>query len=182
MAPEMLLEQPYNYSVDWWALGVTLFTMLKAMLPFDGGRRNHEEKMMRRIVKSRPRYDPTWSQPMCTLLRSLLQKLPKLRICSLRQIRQSQLYNDMDWKALEEERLHPPCVHFLTRRTQLVGRFQPRIKCGDDTVYIPAQYREAPLPARSAVPYKKGDSMRTIFRNFSHRASFESSFDSTNST
>jgi len=23
MAPEMLLEQPYSYSVDWWALGVT---------------------------------------------------------------------------------------------------------------------------------------------------------------
>ncbi|KAH8046114.1 serine/threonine kinase [Aureococcus anophagefferens] len=61
MAPEMLLEQPYNYSVDWWALGVAFFTMLRAKLPFDGGRNHEEEKMLWRIVKSRPRYDASWS-------------------------------------------------------------------------------------------------------------------------
>lgn len=110
MAPEMLLEQPYNFSVDWWALGVTLFTMLRARLPFDGGRSNDEEKMLWQIVKSKPRYDPSWSQATHDVLRSLLQKLPKTRIRSLRDLRQAQLFKNLDWRALEEERLQPPCA------------------------------------------------------------------------
>ncbi|KAJ8600394.1 hypothetical protein CTAYLR_001415 [Chrysophaeum taylorii] len=161
MAPEMLLEQPYNFSVDWWALGVTLFTMLRAKLPFDGGTHNDEEKMLWRIVKSRPRYDPNWTQPTLNLIQSLLQKLPKTRVCSLRDLKKADFFKQhgMDWTALEEERLQPP--------------FLPTLASGDDTTYIPTKYATAPLPSRSNVPYQKGDSMRKIFRDFSHRASFE---------
>lgn len=159
MAPEMLLEQPYNYSVDWWALGVTFFTMLKAQLPFTGGRSNDEEKMLWRIVKSRPKYDPNWSKPTRDLLQSLLQKLPKTRICSLSSFKKAELFEDLDWSALEQEKLTPP--------------FVPSLQDDDKTTYIPSKYSGAPLPSRRDVPYKKGDSMRKLFRDFSHRASFD---------
>ena len=43
MAPEMLLAQPYDFAVDWWALGVLFFTMLKGRLPFDAA---EEDKML----------------------------------------------------------------------------------------------------------------------------------------
>ena len=65
--------QAYDFAVDWWALGVLLFTMLKGRLPFDAA---EEDKMLWRIVKSKPRYDPArvpeWHRVVPTL-RSMLQ-------------------------------------------------------------------------------------------------------------
>mmetsp|Transcript_17211 Transcript_17211/g.52271 ORF Transcript_17211/g.52271 Transcript_17211/m.52271 type:complete len:489 (-) Transcript_17211:174-1640(-) len=110
MAPEMLLEQPYSYSVDWWALGVTYFTMLRARLPFDGGRNHEEEKMLWRIVKSRPRYDVTWQSETRECLQLLLQKVPKTRICSLTQLKTQPIYADFAWDAVEAETVAPPFV------------------------------------------------------------------------
>jgi len=160
MAPEMLLEQPYSYSVDWWALGVTFFTMLRARLPFDGGRNHEEEKMLWRIVKSRPRYDSAWTPPTRECLQLLLQKVPKTRICSLAQLREQPVYATFDWDAVEREAVEPP--------------FVPTLDDTADVRYIPTKYKEAPLPTReeSLRDYKKGDSMRKLFRNFSHRGSF----------
>ncbi|CAF0801031.1 unnamed protein product [Didymodactylos carnosus] len=34
MPPEMLIGQPYSFSVDWWQLGVILFELLTSMTPF----------------------------------------------------------------------------------------------------------------------------------------------------
>lgn len=158
MAPEMLLEQPYNYSVDWWALGVAFFTMLRAKLPFDGGRNHEEEKMLWRIVKSRPRYDAAWSPDTRAALQYLLQKLPKTRVTSLDQLKQLDLYAGFDWAAVETERARPP--------------FVPALKSKDDMAYVPVKYANAPLPSRADTPYKKGDSMRKLFRDFSHRGAF----------
>ncbi|KAH8052031.1 serine/threonine kinase [Aureococcus anophagefferens] len=155
MAPEMLLEQPYNYSVDWWALGVAFFTMLRAKLPFDGGRNHEEEKMLWRIVKSRPRYDASWSPDTRAALQYLLQKLPKTRVTSLDQLKQLDLYAGFDWAAVETERARPP--------------FVPALKSKDDMAYVPVKYANAPLPSRADTPYKKGDSMR--FRYFHRGAS-----------
>jgi len=158
MAPEMLLEQAYNYSVDWWALGVTFFTMLRARLPFDGGRHHEEEKMLWRIVKSRPRYDDKWSAATREALQLLLQKVPKTRITSLAALQALPLYAAFDWRAVESEAAAAP--------------FVPTLSSEDDMRYIPNKYTDAALPKRGDTPYKKGDSMRTLFRNFSHRDSF----------
>lgn len=37
MAPEILTRKPYGQSVDWWAFGVMLFTMLNGVYPFGDG-------------------------------------------------------------------------------------------------------------------------------------------------
>jgi serine/threonine kinase 32 len=34
LAPEMLIKSKYSYSVDWWALGVTLFCLTYGKFPF----------------------------------------------------------------------------------------------------------------------------------------------------
>ena len=47
MAPEILREQPYTRSVDWWAFGVLLFELLYAQAPFPG---RSEKDIFRGIV------------------------------------------------------------------------------------------------------------------------------------
>lgn len=157
MAPEMLLTQPYDFSVDWWALGVVLFTMLKGRLPFDAP---EEEKMLWRIVKSKPRYDPNWSQPLLDVLRALLQKRPTTRLSSLRALSRHDLYRNTDWRALENLEVKPPYV--------------PSLETDSDTKYLPKRIAETALPTMS-YEYKKGDSMKKLFRKFSHRGSFDAS-------
>ncbi|KAJ1450212.1 kinase-like domain-containing protein [Pelagophyceae sp. CCMP2097] len=155
MAPEMLLAQPYDFAVDWWALGVLLFTMLKGRLPFDAA---EEDKMLWRIVKSKPRYDAAWSQPMLDVLRALLQKRPKTRLCSLKALAEQPLFCRMEWQKLERLQLAPPYV--------------PSLSKDDDRRYVPRRIAETAVPSM-ALEYKKGDSMKKLFRKFSHRSSFE---------
>mmetsp|Transcript_3273 Transcript_3273/g.10029 ORF Transcript_3273/g.10029 Transcript_3273/m.10029 type:complete len:555 (-) Transcript_3273:147-1811(-) len=156
MSPEMLLTQPYDYSVDWWALGVVLFTMLKGRLPFDAP---EEEKMLWRIVKSKPRYDPSWSQPLLDVLRALLQKRPTTRLGSLKSLSKHELYKATDWTRLERLQIAPPYV--------------PSFNTDADTKYLPKRIAETALPTLN-LDYKKGDSMKKLFRKFSHRGSFDS--------
>ena len=52
--------------------------MLRARLPFDGGRNHEEEKMLWRIVKSRPRYDQHWRPATLDDLRECVETLVDL--------------------------------------------------------------------------------------------------------
>ncbi|XP_003739407.1 cAMP-dependent protein kinase catalytic subunit gamma-like [Galendromus occidentalis] len=48
-APEMLKERPYTNAVDWWSMGVVIYEMLLAKLPF-GGEQDHKDVLQRRIT------------------------------------------------------------------------------------------------------------------------------------
>ena len=155
MAPEMLLAQPYDFAVDWWALGVLFFTMLKGRLPFDAA---EEDKMLWRIVKSKPRYDPDWAPETLDVLRSMLQKRPTTRLSSLKTLGHAKLYASYDWAKLEACKIPPPLV--------------PDLGDDDDRKYVPKRIAETAVP-ESKLDYKKGDSMQKLFRKFSHRTSFD---------
>uniref|UniRef100_A0AAY4CQI4 G protein-coupled receptor kinase n=1 Tax=Denticeps clupeoides TaxID=299321 RepID=A0AAY4CQI4_9TELE len=49
MAPEILKQEPYRTSVDWWALGCSLYEMVAGRLPF----KNYKEKVQREEVARR---------------------------------------------------------------------------------------------------------------------------------
>ena len=81
--------------------------MLKGRLPFDAA---NEDKMLWRIVKSKPRYDAAWSGDVIAVLRALLQKRPATRLSDLRTLANAPLYHGTDWVKLEAGALRPPYV------------------------------------------------------------------------
>jgi len=49
MAPEILKREPYRTSVDWWALGCSIYEMVAGRLPF----RDHKEKVAKEEITRR---------------------------------------------------------------------------------------------------------------------------------
>lgn len=50
VAPENVLAQGYNNSVDWWGLGVLLYVLLTGRQPFSSPKTDDPMVVMRRIV------------------------------------------------------------------------------------------------------------------------------------
>ena len=46
MAPEIILEQEYDFSVDWWALGILAYEMITGFPPFYTGDKKTEERVL----------------------------------------------------------------------------------------------------------------------------------------
>jgi serine/threonine protein kinase len=64
MAPEMVKQEEYNRSVDWWALGVLIYELVTGTPPFNNatGKDNSQEHIIRRIRRREPKY-PKWFTP-----------------------------------------------------------------------------------------------------------------------
>ncbi|PFX26349.1 Protein kinase C delta type [Stylophora pistillata] len=75
---EMIIGEPYTYSVDWWSFGVTLFQMLIGQLPFYD---DQERNMFENIVYTTPDI-PDWlgTEARDCLLKQLLRKCPAVRL------------------------------------------------------------------------------------------------------
>ncbi|XP_053294340.1 rhodopsin kinase grk7a [Pleuronectes platessa] len=61
MAPELLNKTPYRTSVDWWALGVSIYEMVAGYTPFKGPEAKKEkvekEEVQRRIQHEEPKWE-----------------------------------------------------------------------------------------------------------------------------
>ncbi|KAJ1982692.1 hypothetical protein H4R34_001629 [Dimargaris verticillata] len=77
MAPEVLDEEPYDQSVDWWSLGILLYDMLTGSPPFKGKNR---KAVMDAIRRSPVRYPNYLSPEAKDLISSLLQRDPNQRL------------------------------------------------------------------------------------------------------
>ncbi|XP_070976335.1 rhodopsin kinase grk7a-like [Oncorhynchus clarkii lewisi] len=79
MAPEILNEVPYRTSVDWWALGCSIYEMVAAYTPFKGpesGKQKVEkEEVQRRICKEEPPWEhKNFDAPTKTIIQEFLKK------------------------------------------------------------------------------------------------------------
>lgn len=71
VAPENILAQGYNYSVDWWGLGVLTYVLLTGRQPFTNPRTDDPMIVMRRIVDENwpiayPPYLSTAAKVLCS--------------------------------------------------------------------------------------------------------------------
>ncbi|XP_072187487.1 protein kinase C theta type isoform X1 [Excalfactoria chinensis] len=150
IAPEILLGQKYNSSVDWWSFGVLLYEMLIGQSPFHG---QDEEELFQSIRMDNPFY-PRWlDKDAKDILVKLFVREPERRLGTRGNIRQHAFFREINWEALEERRMEPP--------------FKPRVKSPSDCSNFDKEFISE-KPRLSCADRALINSMdQNMFRNFS---------------
>lgn len=68
MAPEVVMENPYDQSVDWWAFGVLLYEMLVGRAPFYG---KSEAGLFKMILYGDAKFPSTMSKDAKDLIKKV---------------------------------------------------------------------------------------------------------------
>ncbi|XP_047426071.1 serine/threonine-protein kinase N2 [Mugil cephalus] len=109
LAPEVLTDNNYTRSVDWWGLGVLIYEMMVGESPFPG---DNEEEVFDSIVNEEVRYPRFLSPESTSLIQKLLQKDPEKRLGAGREdaleIKRQKFFQGMDWDALLAKEVKPP--------------------------------------------------------------------------
>ncbi|XP_055964804.1 serine/threonine-protein kinase N3 [Sorex fumeus] len=120
LAPEVLTQDAYTRTVDWWGLGVLLYEMLVGECPFPG---DTEEEVFDSIVNEEVPRPHFLSAQSLELILKLLQKCPEKRLGAgerdAEEIQSQPFFRATDWQALLARSVRPPFVPTLRSPTDL---------------------------------------------------------------
>ncbi|XP_033125125.1 protein kinase C iota type-like [Anneissia japonica] len=119
IAPEILSGEDYDYSVDFWALGVLMFEMLAGRSPFDivgnaeNPDQNTEDYLFQVILEKPIRIPRSLSVKAASILKGFLNKSPADRLgchptTGLADITTHPFFKTIDWERLERKQITPP--------------------------------------------------------------------------
>ncbi|XP_076876755.1 G protein-coupled receptor kinase 5 [Brachyhypopomus gauderio] len=81
MAPEVIKDEYYSDSPDWWGLGCLIYEMTMASAPFrDHNERLHKKELEMRVTHTPERYGPKFTKETKSICQALLAKNPKERL------------------------------------------------------------------------------------------------------
>uniref|UniRef100_A0A8D2PHK5 G protein-coupled receptor kinase n=1 Tax=Zosterops lateralis melanops TaxID=1220523 RepID=A0A8D2PHK5_ZOSLA len=113
MAPEVLKNEKYTFSPDWWGLGCLIYEMIEGQSPF----RKHKERVKRdeidrRVKEDQETYSDKFSEEAKSICRMLLAKNPGERLgCTeggAAVVKQHPIFKNINFKRLEANMLEPP--------------------------------------------------------------------------
>ncbi|XP_053573046.1 G protein-coupled receptor kinase 6 isoform X3 [Bombina bombina] len=113
MAPEVVRNERYTFSPDWWGLGCLLYEMIEGQSPFQQRKRKIKREEVERLVKeAQEEYSVKFSPEARSLCTMLLCKDPMQRLgCTGRgapEVKEHPLFKDINFKRLEAGILEPP--------------------------------------------------------------------------
>lgn len=116
MAPEVILGQGYDFTVDWWSLGAIGFDLLTGSPPFGG---NNHAKIQQNILKQKLQLPYFLGPDAKDLLTRLLRKEPSKRLGGtqskdLKTLKAHRFFRKVDWKKLEKREVEPPIQPVIT--------------------------------------------------------------------
>jgi len=106
LAPEVILQQPYSYEIDWWALGILLCELLSGTEPFPDTNRSD---LFHSIVFSPPQIPRSLPIEAKRLILSLLTKDPSKRP-GFEEISRHPFFSCIDWQELNNKQYHPTFI------------------------------------------------------------------------
>lgn len=118
IAPEIIMEVPYDGAVDWWALGVLMYEMMAGQPPFDA---DSEEALFPAILQQDVLY-PVWlSKEAVAITKGFLTKRPELRLgngpTGEKDIKTHAFFSGLEWDQLEQRRTEPPFRPVIKSKT-----------------------------------------------------------------
>ncbi|XP_034024825.1 rhodopsin kinase grk7-b [Thalassophryne amazonica] len=111
MAPEILRQQLYGASVDWWALGCSIYEMVAARLPFiDFREKLQNEEVTRRTLEDECKFEhKSFDAPTKEIISLFLNKKVQHRLgCQGDDPRKHKFFNSINFHRLEAGLVEPP--------------------------------------------------------------------------
>ena len=165
IAPEILRGEEYDYSVDWWALGVLMFEMLAGRSPFDvvGGAenpdQNTEDYLFQVILEKTIRIPRSLSVKAASILKGFLNKNPVERLgchpqTGFSDIMSHPFYRSINWEQLEQKQIKPP--------------YKPELKSDRDLEHFDKAFTDEPVQLTPDDPKVIADIDQTEFDGFEY--------------
>ncbi|KAL3992178.1 syntaxin 1B/2/3 [Sarotherodon galilaeus] len=113
MAPEVLKQEYYRYSVDWWSLGCSIYEMVAARLPFrDFREKVQNDEVTRRTLEDECKFEhKSFDAPTKDIISRFLKKRVARRFgCQGDDPRSHEFFNSINFHRLEAGLLEAPWV------------------------------------------------------------------------
>lgn len=128
MAPEVIDNEKYSFSPDWFSFGCLLFEMIEGQAPFRARKEKvKREEVDRRVKEESEKYSSKFSDDAKSLCQQLLQKVVKNRLgCrngkfGAREVKLHPFFNSINWRRLEAGIVEPPFNPDVS--THVLGKF-----------------------------------------------------------
>ncbi|XP_014450784.1 G protein-coupled receptor kinase 5 isoform X2 [Alligator mississippiensis] len=115
MAPEVINNERYTFSPDWWGLGCLVFEMIEGQSPFRARKeRVKREEVEKRVREEQELYSDKFSEDTKAICKALLAKDPKQRLgCGesrAAEVKQHPFFRTINFKRLEAGVMKPSFV------------------------------------------------------------------------
>ena len=152
LAPEIIKQQPYGKSVDWWSLGTLIYEMIMGLPPFYDSNR---KLMYHKILNAPLQKSPYMSPEAFDICSKLLERNPTKRLGygGYEEIQNHPWFKDIDWDALYRKEIEPP--------------YKPSVKSAESTEHIDDEFVMV-APAVTPTPVNVVLTDQKAFANFSY--------------
>jgi RAC serine/threonine-protein kinase len=158
LAPEVLEDNDYGRSVDWWGLGVVLYEMLCGRLPFYS---KEHERLFELILGGNVRFPTALQADARTLLAGLLVKNPNARLGGgpgdYKEICCQAFFSSVNWEKVYRKEIEPP--------------FRPQLSSDMDTSYFDQEFTSQQIyltPPRNDSSLPTVEELEELQNNFVH--------------
>ncbi|XP_014241720.1 G protein-coupled receptor kinase 2 [Cimex lectularius] len=117
MAPEVIDNERYTFSPDWFSFGCLVYEMIEGQAPFRARKEKvKREEVDRRVKSEQEKYSSKFTEEAKSLCKQLLKKSGKTRLgchCGrygAREVKQHEFFRSINWKRLEAGMVDPPFV------------------------------------------------------------------------